>query len=261
MSSTKTNRRTWVLVHGAWHGGWAWSDVARIMQERGATVLAPTLPGHHASPHAAGSATMESYVESIVAILTRQPDPVVLVGHSLAGAVISQVADLAPDKVSQLIYVAGFLPKDQESVLDIMQADSEGRLLDRLSFTPGGEGAVVDEATLREVIYNQTEERGIQRALPRLLPAQAVEPLTAKVSLSAARFGSVPRAFVKCTHDRLFSAVAQQRAIDSRRGTPFIELDADHVPFFSRPVELAGALLAIGTGACTAETAAAVAAR
>src|SRR5262245_40195886 len=96
---------TFVLVHGSWQGGWSWDPVRARLTARGHRVLAPTLPGHHPTDMDRSTISHDDHVAAVLAALAQAgPQPVVLVGHSLGGAVISQVADRQPDRVARLVY-------------------------------------------------------------------------------------------------------------------------------------------------------------
>lgn len=195
---------------------------------------------------------MSAYVQSVVDLLDRETHPVILVGHSMAGAVISQAAELRPDRVDVLVYAAAFLLGSGESVLDAMQGDAEGQVLSRLTFDRDETGAIVDRDTVRSFIYNETPSELFERAVPLLLDSQPVQPLSAPVSLTPARSGRPPRVVVKTMRDRLLSPAAQQRAIDTHGCDRVFELDADHVPFFSRPEELTHVLHSLAGDSRTA---------
>jgi hypothetical protein len=72
-----------VLIHGAWHGGWCWEGVIKALEEEGHTAEAPTLPGQNPGDDRS-QVTLASGVEKIVETLKRQPRPIILVGHSSA---------------------------------------------------------------------------------------------------------------------------------------------------------------------------------
>ncbi|MBD3648667.1 MAG: alpha/beta fold hydrolase, partial [Pseudomonadales bacterium] len=79
-----------VLVHGAWHGGWCWQKVRTFLEERGHRVWTPDLPGHGDDPGDVADATLDNYVDRVVAPLDECDAPAVLVGHSSGGGVIAQ---------------------------------------------------------------------------------------------------------------------------------------------------------------------------
>ena len=111
-------RRTFVLVHGAWHGGWCWARVSARLQAAGHRVLAPTLTGHGERAHLlTPEVGLETYIQDIVTALeTEEVADAILVGHSLAGGPITGAADRSPERIADLVYLDAALPQDGESV-------------------------------------------------------------------------------------------------------------------------------------------------
>ena len=105
---------TYVLIHGAWHGGWCWTHVTPLLEDHGHTVLTPDLPGHGSEDFSLADITLQSYVDAVCEIVDSQPEPVILVGHSMGGMVIAQVAEARPHQIRTLVYLAAFLPRDGE---------------------------------------------------------------------------------------------------------------------------------------------------
>lgn len=236
---------TYLLIHGAWHGGWAWNEVADSLKKQGHVVITPDLPGH-GDPHAPiDQMTMKAYVQSLHDLMQGQTSPVVLAGHSMSGAVISQVAEQCANKVATLVYVCAFLLPNGGTVLQAMKEDHDGEFLPRLKFTEDQKGAICDDATLREVFYNETPEKRIAWAKPQLLDAQPTEPFNSAITITEKNFGQVPRAYVKCMRDKILTPRAQQRMIDALPCRNVFSLDADHAPFLSKPRELADILLSL----------------
>ncbi len=101
----------YVLVHGAWHGGWCWQRVRGSLQARGQEVFTPTLTGladrsHLLSPEV----NLETHITDVTnLILWEELSDVVLCGHSYGGAVISGVADRIPDRIGALVYLDAFV--------------------------------------------------------------------------------------------------------------------------------------------------------
>jgi pimeloyl-ACP methyl ester carboxylesterase len=97
--------RTFVLVHGAWHGGWCWEKVAAILRGQGHEVHTPTQTGLGERAHLMSRAiTLDTFVDDIANVLTfTNLDDVVLVGHSFGGNAISGVADRMPERIRKLV--------------------------------------------------------------------------------------------------------------------------------------------------------------
>jgi pimeloyl-ACP methyl ester carboxylesterase len=112
---------TFVLVHGAWHGGWCWKYVAQPLRGAGHDVYTPTLTGlgercHLLTPDVG----LETHIQDIVNLFEFEDlRDVVLVGHSYGGMVITGVVDRVPNRVGHLVYLDAYVPGDGQSLLDI----------------------------------------------------------------------------------------------------------------------------------------------
>jgi len=127
-SSAAATPKTFVLVHGAWHGGWCWRRVADLLTARGHRVFAPTLTGVAERSHlASAGVNLSTHVDDVVNLLKwEELEDVVLCGHSYGGMVISGVAEKAPaGAIGSLVYLDAFLPDDGYSLLDYTNV--EGR--------------------------------------------------------------------------------------------------------------------------------------
>jgi pimeloyl-ACP methyl ester carboxylesterase len=112
---------SFVLVHGAWSGGWCYHKVAARLRSRGHLVFTPTLTGQGERAHlTAGTINLSLHIEDILAVLHCEDlREVVLAGHSYGGMVVTGVADRAPERVAALAYLDAFLPEDGQSLFDI----------------------------------------------------------------------------------------------------------------------------------------------
>src|SRR4029079_11994138 len=112
---------TFVLVHGAWSGGWCYHKVAARLRANGHRVFTPTLTGQGERSHLTGIAiNLSFHIADILNVFYNEElDDVVLAGHSYGGMVITGVADRIPEKIRTLIYLDAFLPEDGQSLFDI----------------------------------------------------------------------------------------------------------------------------------------------
>jgi pimeloyl-ACP methyl ester carboxylesterase len=117
--------QVFVLVHGAWHGGWCWRWLAPLLREQGHRVFTPTLTGLGERAHLlAPEIDLTMHVEDVLGVLRYQDlSDVVLVGHSYGGMVVSGVVERAPERVAHAIYLDAFLPNDGESIRDLGTPD------------------------------------------------------------------------------------------------------------------------------------------
>jgi pimeloyl-ACP methyl ester carboxylesterase len=114
--------RTFVLIHGAWHGGWVWRDVMRGLRERGHAVTAPTLTGLGERRHVGqDSADLTTHVDDVVAHIELEDlKAVTLVGWSYGGIVATGVLARLPHRLKSIVYLDAFVPDDGEALVDYL---------------------------------------------------------------------------------------------------------------------------------------------
>lgn len=128
-----------VLVHGAFHGGWCWREVTARLRAAGHEVFAPTLTGLGARAHLASPAiALSTHVEDVARlILWEDLQDVVLVGHSYGGMVITGVADRLADRLAALVYLDALVPRDGESALDLQPPERRAAILEEVAANGG----------------------------------------------------------------------------------------------------------------------------
>src|SRR5512139_3985506 len=117
--------RTFVLVHGAWHGGWCWRRVGDLLRGRGHTVFAPSLTGLGDRAHLfSKDVSLQTHVQDILSVVeSEELRDFVLVGHSYGGLVVSGVADILRERVSHYVYLDATVPPDMSPGASIRWAD------------------------------------------------------------------------------------------------------------------------------------------
>jgi pimeloyl-ACP methyl ester carboxylesterase len=121
---------TFVLVHGAWHGGWCYKRVARLLRQAGHEVYTPTLTGLGERAHLMNRAIdLATHVQDIVGVIRYEElSDGVLCGHSYGGMVITGVAEQIADKIRVLVYLDAFVPENGKSQFDYMPAERSGQM-------------------------------------------------------------------------------------------------------------------------------------
>lgn len=218
---------TFMFVHGAWHGSWCWEPVRRILETGGIATAAVDNP----SVAQIGSdlhADADHLCDAIDAI----DGPVVLVGHSYGGAVISD-AGTHPN-VDQLVYLTAFALDEGESVMqNALVGGEDMRLAEALQFD--GDAITVDAARTVEFFFHDCAPAVAADAVARLRPMS----MAAMAGTSrAAAWRTKPVSYVVCTDDRAIP-VALQRSCAARLDGEIVEMPTSHSPFLSRPEELA----------------------
>ncbi len=241
---------TFVLVHGAWHGGWCWNRVAPMLRRTGSTVYTPTLSGLGERAHLAGlldpsQVNLDLHIRDVTALLEYESlDDVVLVGHAYAGMVITGVAEAWPERLRHLVYVNGVIPSDGESMADQLVpvrgpefAAWVRGLIDR------GEGYLPPPASPEEIgrRWGIPDPADRDWMFSRVTP-QPAAAMAAPVSLGNPAARDIPRSFIG-GEEAGFQSVADH-ARDA--GWGMYHLDSGHDPMVSHPRELAEILLGIG---------------
>lgn len=238
-------RSTFVLVHSAWLGGWAWKEVAQLLEQRGHRVLSPDLPGHGRDKTPATAVTMKGYVRAVTDLLDSEPGPTILVGHSLGGIVISQAAEERPDKVEALVYLCAFLLPSGGSFLHATRGVQGSMVLDNLVMAKDSASVTIKDEVVHAAFAHDVPADVWAHASQRLV-AEPTAPLGAPLSITEARWGGIPRYYVECLADRAIPPAVQQamyRAIPVKK---VFSMNTSHAPNLAAPQELAGHLLAVG---------------
>ncbi|MFT7594686.1 MAG: pimeloyl-ACP methyl ester carboxylesterase [Paracoccaceae bacterium] len=233
-----------VLVHGAWEGAWSWDKIQPTLEQNGNKVTAIDLPGSPGNQQPLAQVTLDNYVQTVAGAISALDHRVVLVGHSLAGAIISNVAEAIPDKIERLVYVTAFLLENGDSIWNAMPRDPGGEFLPELIFAEDQSHASASEATWRSKAFHDVTEADIQNALPRVNGlAQATQPFLATVSVSEARFGTVSKTYIRTSIDKMVSPALQDEMLAATKVDTVHTLVSGHFPTLSVPSELADLIL------------------
>lgn len=241
-----------VLVHGAWHGGWCWRDVATILRDNGHEVFTPTLTGlgersHLMSP----DIDMDTHIQDIVNVIGwEELDDVILVGHSYGGNVITGVADRIKDRLRHVVYLDAFLPQDGDSPAsggmkilnpDVTDAEIESNIATRLAAADEQGGAHTHYTNLFDISEDPPEPYDwVKRRI-------TTHPVRAQVSTMRFENGGsdgLPRTYILCTarpERTAFMVLAEQL-----KGAPnwtSRELATGHDAMVTMPAETAALLL------------------
>lgn len=230
---------TFLLIHGAWHGGWCWRKVIPLLEANGHTVVAPDLPGHGDDKTPTASVTLRKYADRTCEVAAKQSEPVILVGHSMGGVVITQAAENCPDRIRSLVYLCAFLPRNGDSLATWAALDPVTMVNpSTLDIRPDG-SSVFKPQSAREAFYLQCSAEDVAFAQARLVP-QAGAPTTTPVVTTPERWGRIPRYYVECARDRALTPNVQRAMQKELPCRQTFSIDADHSPFFSAPEKLAG---------------------
>jgi len=240
---------TFVLIHGAWHGGWCWWKVEPLLRQSVSRVYSPSLTGmgershlvRHLDPDAIN---LDLHIQDVVELLENEGlFEVILVGHAYAGMVVTGVAEVCPQRLTHLVYVNGVVPQDGEAMVDQLNAVRGTEFTARVRMAIESREAFLPPPTTSEEIQRRwaiADPEDQAWVLPRLCP-QSVASFAQPVRLSRPEAEQIPRSFILCS-DSGFDPVAEQaRHLD----WGLYHLDTGHDPMITKPREVAEILLNI----------------
>ena len=223
---------TFLVVHGAWPGGWAWRKMRPLLRARGHEIFTPTCTGLGERFHLGTSEVdLETHVLDISAVLESEDlRDIVLIGHSYGGMVATVVADRVPDRIARLIYLDAFVPSNGQALRDIVSANA-----------PRPTIVETDWRAPPNPMPPDTSEADLNWALPRRM-GQPRKTFSQPARLNGA-VDRLTRTYIYCTRagpGDMFRRFAEQAK--SEPGWDFHEIDASHNPHITIPETLAALL-------------------
>lgn len=227
---------TYVLVHGAYHGGWCWRPVASRLRAAGHEVHAPTLTGLGERSHLLSSSVgLSTHITDVVQVIDFEGlDEVILVGHSYGGVVCSGVASRRPERIARLVNLDGPVAVAGESGSSIHPRGAEIRarvtVVDGIEVLPvptNERMGIDDDAQLAWVLSKETPQ-----------PFLAVtEPLALEQPIPTA----MPKVYILCQRNPSRERAYLAR-VDAAEGWTMLEIDSGHDAMVSAPDELSAML-------------------
>jgi len=235
---------TYVLVHGAWHGSWCWQKLAPLIKAEGHVVDAVDLPGRGNDQTPISEMTLIKYAELVRQRIESAEEPVILVGHSLGGMVITQAAELVPRRIAILVYLTAFLPRDGQSLQQLSEGDHKALVRSNMIINKEQGSSIIAQHARREVFYGECNDEDVTFAVSRHVP-ESLAVIGTPVRITDQRAGSVRRFYIECLRDRAIGIDKQRKMYGARPCERVLTIDTDHSPFLSRPEELANHLLSL----------------
>jgi pimeloyl-ACP methyl ester carboxylesterase len=238
---------TYVLVHGAFQDARAWADVVPLLQAQGARAIAVDLPGRAADGTAPEAATLDAYRDRVAAVVSAQPQPVVLVGHSFGGITISAVAEKMPERVRTVVYVAAYLPRSGDSMAKLAETDQWNQFnKKRQNFLLAADYKTASVLAEDQLLLFCADCTAAAQALTlALMQREPLAPAGTPVVVTAERFGKVDKVYIHTSRDNAVSYQLQQQMVQRTPVRKTLLLATGHSPFVEAPRQLAETLLSI----------------
>lgn len=233
--------RTFVLVHGAWHGGWCWGKVAVLLRARGHLVLTPTQTGLGERSHLLSkSITLETFIEDIANVVKWEDlADVVLVGHSFGGSAISGVADRMRDRVRQLVYLDALMLENGRSPFSVLPKEIVDARIKAAQDSSGGLSLPVPKAGAFGVVDPQQAAWVEAKLTPHPLGTY-----TSPLTLANKVGNGLPASYIVCT-DPVYGPLQASRDWVKAAGWKMAEIKTGHDAMVTAPDRLADMLEAI----------------
>jgi pimeloyl-ACP methyl ester carboxylesterase len=234
-----SDHHCFVLVHGAWHGGWCWRDVRRRLEAAGHLVFTPTQTGLGERSHlVSGTIDLDVFVQDVVNVLRfERLEDVVLVGHSFGGNAISGAAQRMPEAVRKLVYLDALLIETGETPFSRSLPENVAARLAAAEATSGGLTVPAPPAEAFGVIDKE------QAAwVDALLTPHPLRTYQSTLDLGGDITNGRPAAYIVCT-DPLYANLASSRDRARSKGWPLLELATGHDAMVSAPLETADLLM------------------
>jgi pimeloyl-ACP methyl ester carboxylesterase len=233
----------YVLIHGAWHGGWCWRDVARGLRAAGHEVFTPTLTGLGERAHLLNaSVDLSTMIDDVCALLEAEEiEDAVMVGHSFGGHVLSGVADRMAERMRRLVFLDALLVPNGQSALGVLPPEVQAQ-----------RRQTIDAEGLRMAIpsvdkFGVTEPNQAAWLQRRLTP----HPLAAYEQALRLRhpFGNgLPKTYIAVTDPWYPPLAGVRERVKAEEGWDWREIGAGHDAMVTSPQALTAMLLEIGAG-------------
>jgi len=221
---------TFVLVHGAWHGGWCWRFVRPLL--KGHQVFAPSLTGLGERKHLARpDIDLDTHITDVVSLLEMEDlRDVVLVGHSYGGMVVTGAADRAHERVTRIVYLDAFVPENGKCLLDYVVPERAARMRE--------EGEKMGSVTPPPLsLWGLVRDEHVNFVKPREV-RHPFGTMVQKIRLQG-RAEHLPKTFIYCSSPATGSFDQFAAKYRTARGWTFHELATGHDAMILMPERVA----------------------
>ncbi len=238
--SARGAAKNYVLVHGAWHGGWCWDEVRALLLADGHRVYTPSLTGLGDRAHLAKQLDvgLDTHINDIVNLIKYEElEDVVLVGHSYAGMVISGVADQVGDQISELIYLDALVPDEGGSLLDPYAELSDEQVAQIVS------NVAVDESNSLPLppmgFLGLSEDHPATASLMQRLTPHPMKTLVDRLGYSNNGTDDNSKSFIYCSAQQADDAAKLKlEKIKSNDDWSYYEIETGHNAMTTEPEKL-----------------------
>lgn len=231
----------YILVHGAWQGGWCWELLAKELRQQGHTVSCLDLPGHGKNSFPLSKVTYDIYYQSLEDEIKKHKN-IILVAHSMSGILAAPLLDKYPDRISHLFLIAAFVAQNGQSLLDIAIAGGPSEIPNLLLTDEKDNTQSLDLRKAKTALYHDCPSDLADWAIQQLQPSP-IEPFMRPIHWIDSGKTRNKRTYIVCEEDRDVH-VSTQLGIVKSYPCQTVKLKSGHFPFLSNPKQLAQILTA-----------------
>jgi pimeloyl-ACP methyl ester carboxylesterase len=237
-------RQPYVLVHGAWHGGWCWGKVAERLRAAGHRVFTPTMTGLGDRAHRiAPDVGLATYVEDVVATIDMEDlSDIVLVGHSFGSAVIGGVADARSDRIRRLVFLDSFVVQSGQSPFDQLPPEMVETRRAVAIKTPGLYGETLVMPAPAPSVFGVIDAKDAAWVASRLRP-HPIKSYEDTLELKRPLGAGLRKTYIACTHPNYRANAAARRWVQAQPDWTYFELATGHDAMILAPDALTEMLM------------------
>lgn len=229
-----------VLVHGAFHNASCWDRLKKDLEARGHRVEAIDLPGQGSDKTPLEQVTLDLYADKVTDAVMSDPEPAILVGHSMGGMVVTQAADnvvARGGELAQVVYIAAFVPHNGQSLVDLAGSPEGAGDMVQANVVVDGEPPIGTMSVENHMaaFYGDVDPSEA-RALAEKLQPQPILAFVQPVHITDDR--PLTRRYVVTTKDKALPTPLQRRMSKDTAFVDVVEIESDHSPFISHEPEL-----------------------
>ena len=228
---------TYVLIHGAWHDGSCWSEVADELRAAGHQVHAPTLAGQGRGDVDRSVGHAEAVASAADAIVGAGLSDIVLVGHSYGGTIVSKLAELLTERIRRLVYWNAFVLLDGES-LDDVQPRHYSEAMHAVAAEREDGAVVLPFPIFREAFMNDADEAFARKIYDERLSPHPIKTICDPLELKVFPTLEIPRSYLNSTEDIAMppGELAWHPRFSSRLGLyRLVQMPGGHEAMFTNP--------------------------
>jgi len=243
-AGAQPSSKTYVLVHGAWHGGWCWKEVARHLAGMGYRVSTPTQTGLGERRHLLSKEiTLDTFAADIVNhIEAEELNDVILVGHSFGGASITATADKIPQRIHHLVYLDSVILENGQSPFSVLPPDVVAAR--RKTVAEQGQGMFIPPPP--PTAFGIPADHPSADWVKRRLTPHPVSTYESPIRISNPVGNGRPRTYIACTNPIYGPLETARQWVKKQENWSWQEIATGHDAMVTAPSELARVLAAIG---------------